>query len=320
MEESKISALAVQKKTFGETLKKIFPFLGLIVVILFFSIASQGKLLSKNSLTAVISDSFFIMIGSVGFVFVLTQGNLEFSIGGNVAVSCAVAVRAAMINPWLSIPAAVLTGIFIGAVNGFLHVKLHIDAFIATVAMRFVLLGAVVIILDYSIMQAPLSMMDWNNVPVKLVVMVLVVAAGYIIFEFTSFGKQNKAVGSNIEAARQSGVHVNLVKFVPFLIAGALCGLLGFFNLVKTGTASNQTGSAFFLDVLNAVLLGGMPLSGGAGSKYRAVVVGSLTAAFLTVGMTMLGIDSNSRQLINGLIFLVIVTLSFDRRSMPIIK
>ena len=150
--------------------------------------------------------------------------------------------------------------------------------------------------------------------------MIIVVIAGYIVYEFTVFGKQNKAVGSNIEAARQSGVRINVIKFVPFLIVGGLCGLLGFFNLVKTGTASNQTGSSFFLDVLNAVLLGGMPLSGGAGSKYRAVIIGSLTSAFLTVGMTMLGVDTFTRQLVSGFVFLVIVSLSFDRKGMPIIK
>jgi len=301
-------------------IKKIFPFVGLIVVIVFFQIASGGKLLAPASISAIISSVFFIMVGSVGFVFLLTQGNLEFSIGGNMAVSCAVAAWAAMVNPVLAIPAGIATGLLIGTVNGIMHVVFKIDAFIATVAMRFILMGVVVIVLNYGVLQAPLSMLDWNNNANKIIVMIIIVVIGYLIYEFTPFGKQNKAVGSNPEAARQSGVKVNLIKFVPFLITGALCGMLGFFNLVKTGTASNTTGGSFFLEVLNAVLLGGMPISGGAGSKYRAVVIGSLTSAFLTVGMTMLGVDSFDRQLINGVVFLVIVALSFDRRGMPIIK
>ena len=310
----------VNKLLNKETLKKIFPFAGLIFVIVFFQVMSNGRLLARASINAIISSVFFIMTGAVGFVFLLTQGNLEFSIGGNMAVSCVAAAWAAMINPWLAIPAAIATGLLIGFVNGIMHVVLKIDAFIATVAMRFILLGLVVIVLDYGVMAAPLSMLDWNNNTNKLIVMILVVSIGYIIYEFTTFGKQNKAVGSNAEAARQSGIKVNLIKFIPFLIVGGICGLLGFFNLVRTGAATNQTGSSFFLDVLNAVLLGGMPLSGGAGSKYRAVIIGSLTSSILTVGMTMLGVDTFTRQFVNGVVFLVIVSLSFDRRGMPIIK
>ena len=110
------------------------------------------------------------------------------------------------------------------------------------------------------------------------------------------------------------------IKFMPFVISGSLAGLLSFFSLIRTGTASTNTGSEMLMNVLNAVLLGGMPISGGANTKFRAVIIGSLTMTVLSNGMAMLGVDSYNRQLIKGIVFITAVALSADRRSTNIVK
>lgn len=301
-------------------LVKFFPLIMLIASVLLFYVLSNGKLLSKSSLKAIFNAAFFTMLTACGFIFPLTQGNLDLSISGMVAVICAVAVRFAKINPYLAIPASLITGLILGSVNGYLYVGLHIDAFIATVAMKFVLLGVVVIILDYTSFSAPLVMLNWDTMPLKITVLLICLVGMGLLYSSTVFGKQVKVAGCNPETAKQSGVNLKLVRFLPFVICGGMCGIVSFFYLVHTGTASNQTGASLFVDVLNAVLLGGLPISGGASSKFRAVILGSLTSAVLSVGMTMLGVDTFTRQMINGLLFLVIVAISFDRRSLAIIK
>jgi ribose/xylose/arabinose/galactoside ABC-type transport system permease subunit len=60
-------------------------------------------------------------------------------------------------------------------------------------------------------------MISWNTVALKLIVMFLVVCGGFVVFELTPFGKMGRAVGSNIEAARLSGVNITLIKFAPFI-------------------------------------------------------------------------------------------------------
>jgi ribose transport system permease protein len=150
--------------------------------------------------------------------------------------------------------------------------------------------------------------------------MLVVLLIGFIVFNFTEFGKIGRAVGSCEETARLSGVNVILVKFIPFVIMGALVGMLSFFSLIRTGIASNHTGDDLLMDVLNAVLLGGMPISGGASTKYRAVIIGSLTMTILTNGMAMLGVDSFDRQLIKGIVFLLAIALSFDRHNVIVNK
>lgn len=301
-------------------LKAITPFLGLLAVILFFQVFSDGRLLTARNLKTLLNELFFITIGAVGYAFLMSQGNLDFSIGSNMAVSCAVGAMVAQSNPLMALPAGILVGTLIGSINGLLYARLRISSFIATLAMQFILSGFVIIILKSGVIAAPLEMIAWNTIPLKLGVMLAVLAAGFVVFAFTEFGKIGRAVGSCEEAARLSGVNVTLVKFLPFAITGALVGMLSFFSLIRTGTASNHTGDDLLMDVLNAVLLGGMPLSGGASTKYRAVVIGSLTMTILANGMAMLGMGSFDRQLIKGVVFLVAIALSFDRRNVIVNK
>lgn len=301
-------------------LKQVFPFLGLVAIILLFQMLSQGRLLSPNNLKAVLNEGFFIIIGSVGYAFLMSQGNLDFSIGLTMAMCSAVTAIVSYHNPFLAILAGMLTGAVIGAINGIVHVVFKVSSIIATLSMQFILSGVVVFVLGNGVMPAPLGILKWNTVQLKLTVLSVVVVAGFLLFNHTKFGKNCRAIGANAQAAFQTGVNVKLTKFIPFVMMGVLMGTLSFFSLIRTGTASNHTGGEMLMNVLNAVLLGGMPISGGASAKYRAVIVGSVTMAFLTNGMAMIGVDTYSRQLIKGLVFLVAIALSFERKNMVIIK
>jgi ribose transport system permease protein len=297
-----------------------FPFIGLILVLFFFQIASGGRLFTARNLRTVLNEGFFIMIGSIGYGFVMTQGNLDFSIGPNIALSAATAVLLSGFNPVLGIAAGILVSTLVGLTNGLLHVYFRINAFVTTLAVQFILSGFLIFILGGGNIPAPLYMVSWNTISLKLIVLCVILTLGFIVFNFTPFGKQGQAVGANTQAAWLSGVNVWLVKTIPFVIMGFLCGILGFFSLIRTGTASNHTGGDMLMNVLNAVLLGGLPITGGASAKYRAVIIGSLTMSFLTNGMAMLGMDSFDRQLIKGFIFLITIALSFDRKNMAVIK
>lgn len=93
-----------------------------------------------------------------------------------------------------------------------------------------------------------------------------------------------------------------------------------FFTLVRACTASSKTGNAFEFDVLLAVLFGGMPLSGGWNVKFRAAIIGSVAMALLKSGMSLVGIDGLTQQVVQGIILIIVVAISFDRRSAAVIK
>ena len=85
-------------------------------------------------------------------------------------------------------------------------------------------------------------------------------------------------------------------------------------------TASSGTGNAFEFDVLLAVLFGGMPLSGGWTVRFRSAVIGAVAMAILKSGMSLTGIDGMVQQVVQGIILIVVVTLSFDRKNAAVIK
>lgn len=301
--------------------KNIFPFLGLITIIVGFGIATNGRLFSMINMKAMLNDGLYILLGSVGYLFILAQGHFDFSIGSIMGISCAVGcVAASQIGPAAAIPAALLTGSIVGLLNGFIVAHLNIGSFIATLATKFIMTGAVLVILNGSIMAVPLSMLAWFSNPLKIMLIIFFLIIGYLIFQYTTFGKYSRAIGSCRETARQTGISMKLYSMAPFIIMGCIAGLLGFLSLIRTGSATNQTGSSLMTNVLNACLLGGIPLSGGATVKFRGVVIGTLTMTLLSSGMTILGLNSVNQQFVKGIVFLVATGISFDRKNLKVIK
>lgn len=299
----------------------IFPFLGLILIVGIFTVLTQGRLFSSTSLRTTINDGLYILIGTIGFTFLFAMGNMDFSIGNNMGVSCAVAcIVAHGVNIYVAIPAAILTGMLIGLINGTIVVKTRIMSMIATLGMMFILQGTVLIILNGSVMQAPLSMMKLYTTPMKIALMLGFIIGGYVLFEMTVFGRIAKAIGASPEAVRQTGINADKYKVISFVLMGAIAGLLGFISLARTGSATNSTGSTLMFNVMNAALLGGVPMTGGPTTKFRGAILGALTISFMVTGMTLLRISAQNQQLIKGIIFLIAIGICFDRKNMKVIK
>jgi ribose transport system permease protein len=305
---------------FKALLKQLVPFLGLILVVILFEILSDGKLLSSRNMTLLLNQAFTLSLGAIGCAFVIAQGNLDFSLGGIVGISAALAAGAAGMSPVLSVIVAVAVGILIGIFNGSIHAFFGIPAFVVTLAVQFILRGLVVVATKAGTLPIPFSMYSIDNTGLKLSVLIIMFVAGYIVFEYTKVGKQSKALGSGIAAAAQSGVNVRKMKIVSFAIVGALSGLCGFFSLIRAGAASTATGQFFETDVMTALVLGGMPLSGGSSCRIKSAIIGSLILAVLTNGMVLWGINEHMQQLIKGCIFILAVWISLDKQAKEFVK
>jgi ribose transport system permease protein len=156
-------------------------------------------------------------------------------------------------------------------------------------------------------------MIDLENTYLKIAVFIIVFAVFYYTFNYTKLGKYCKVVGAGETAANFSGIPVKKIKILAFCISGLLCGLAAFLTILRTGAATAQTGNLFETDILTALVLGGMPLTGGTNSKMQSAVVGGLMLAILSNGLLLCGIDSTLQQGIKGIIFLAAVYISIDR-------
>ena len=302
-------------------LKAAIPYLGLVAVIIVFQIASKGVLLTPKNIKLLINQSFIIMIGGMGCSFVVAQGNLDFSIGGIVGVSAAVG---ALIGPAGGAPASAilgtLVGCAVGCVIGLLHVKFRVPAFIGTICMMFVLRGLTWVLNDFKSIAAPASFVKLDTLQNKIIIVVIVFIIIFILFEYTKLGKYSKAIGANPLAAEQSGVPVKKMKVIAYAISGLVAGMCGFLALVRTGTSNISTGVMFEVNVLTAMVLGGMSLSGGPNARMKAGVIGALMLAIITNGMTLWGLNDKWQSAVQGIILIGAVAISYDRKSSSVLN
>lgn len=294
-------------------------FIGLVLVAAVFQVLTDGRLLSARNMMNIFNNFFSIGLGSIGVMFLMSLGELDLSVGAILGFAATIGAMGAQLHTSWILPLCLLTGIGIGALNGILISRLKVESFIGTLAVSFIARGLTTYLLNGSA-GIPLSQRIYDKSEVKVVVFIIVAVLFFVLFHYTAFGKSCRAIGASKEAARQSGVAVKRVRAMAFVISGFLCGLAGFFSLVRTCTASSNTGNGFEFEVLLAVLFGGMPLSGGWTVKYRAAIVGSIAMAVMKNGMSLMGIDGLTQQIVQGIILIVVVAISFDRRNAVVIK
>lgn len=313
---------AISPEKSGFTKEKFlnnFAFFGLVLVVALFEILTQGRLLGQRNLMNIFNNFFSMAMCATMYSFVMALGELDLSVGAIVGFSAAMAAFSSEISATLILPVALLTGLFVGWLNGFATAYLRVESFIGTLAVSFIFRGLTTYFLNGSV-GIPIGMRAFDEDWVKITAILLVLVISWLLYERCAFGKHCRAVGASHEAARQSGVSVQMTRMIAFTLVGLVSGLVGFFTLVRACTASSKTGNAFEFDVLLAVLFGGMPLSGGWPVKFKAAIIGSLSMATLKSGMSLVGIDGLTQQVVQGFILITVVTISFDRRNAGVIK
>ena len=307
-------------KLSAKTVRSVVPFLGLIFIIVFFQIISGGKLLSQANLKTFANYAFQILVPACGALFLMTQGNLDYSMAGMVCVSAALGAKVSQTSILLAILVILGSSMLMGALNAGACVFLGVPSFIATLATSFVYTGLASVLLGGGALTANFAFKNADTLFNKYGAILIVLVVTFIVFTYTPFGKHCCALGAKKEVAHQSGVNVTLERVLPFVISGFSCGLLAIFTLVRTCSAATSSGSGTQINTMLALLLGGIPFSGGWTSKFRSVIVGGLIMAVVTNGLILINMGSESQQMIKGVLFIIAVALSFDRKNTAVLK
>jgi ribose transport system permease protein len=302
-----------------EIVNTIIPFTGLIFIIGFFAVVTKGNTISLSNLTNLVNQSFTLIIVAVAAVFVYAHGGIDMSVGavqGFVSVIIAMIALQGVLPGWTILPIGIGVGMFCGFCTGSIHVLIGVPAFVVSLCVNFICTGIVATACANSDIYLPYAKYGvWNNLLIKGVVLLAIIGIGFLAFEYTKVGKYLKAIGGNMNTAKQSGVVVKKYVVLAYTILGGTVGLIAFFALTRTGAVTAQTGSGLNLDVLTAIVLGGFPLVGGAKSRIRSAVVGALTVTVLSNGLTIWGVDPNYINGIQGILFLIIVAVSYERKK-----
>jgi ribose transport system permease protein len=273
-----------------------------------------------NSRKLILNQIYVVMISATGVFFIMTMGGLDFSQGSIMGIASIVVCMLSGKNMILAILGGILAGAVIGAFNAFFYVKRKIKSFIVTICTMFLFRGVIKYMASNSPVAASMKVYDYDTTAIKLGITAAVLIISFIVFRFTGFGIKLKAVGAGEKATKFAGVRTDRVKFLIYVLSGAITGLAAFVNIVKNGSATANVGSQLETQILIALVLGGMPISGGAKVRFENVIVGSLLYVVLTNGLIMMGLSTQMMQLIQGIIFLIFVAIFADRESLSVIK
>ena len=314
-EQSKLRAFLA-----GDTFKALLPLIGFVVIIVVLNILTHGKILTPKKLRLLLSQIYYPTIVATGVFFVMTLGSIDFTEGSTLGVASLVVSALSFINIPLAILGGILCGAAIGAINGFFHVKFKLQSFIVTICTMYLFRGVCAYFTTETAVPASAAIKALDNNGLKIGITVAVLVVAWFLFRFTRIGNDVKAVGSGETAARFSGVHTDRVKFLAFVCAGALTGLAAFVNVIKVGSITATAGNQLETQILISLVLGGLPITGGAKVRFSNIIVGTLMYAVLNSGLAILGYDPQTQQLIKGVIFLIFVALTIDRKALKVIK
>lgn len=302
------------------SMKNFIPYLGLILVYVIFTILTRGRLIEYNNLKTILEQCVLTITAGAGVIYVLSVGGLDLSQGSLLGIGSIAIASLSKVNVLLAVAAAVAVCGMIGCVNGVLNTKAKMPSFIVTICIMYIFRGLTGYITSSGALAVSAGIYALNTLPFKLTVLGILLAASYVLFHFTEFGDKIKAVGSGEIASWYSGINVDRIKILAFVLAGVAAGLAAFMNELRTGTATASTGSCFETDVLLALVIGGMPVSGGAKSRFSAIIIGAFIVAALGNGLVILGVGTEIQQLIRGLVFLGAVAVSVSREPGIILK
>ena len=291
----------------------------LILVLVFFS-ATVENFFSVRNMTNVLGQASLALTAGIGCAIVFISGEVDISIGSLLAT---IALPLIIImndtnSLLLGVGGALLFGLIIGMVNGYLVAYAGINSLIVTLGTMFIMRGGVYLytgqraIPDDASLDSFIALSDgrlFNIIPYSAVIAIVLLAAFGYMMQHRPFGRQIYAVGGNQEVARLAGYDVRRVKFICFIISALLATVAGVILAARVGSAQHTAGLNFEFQVVAATVLGGVSLAGGIGS-LTGMALGVLILQFLSNGLRGLGLPTEWQLVITGMI--IIAAVAFD--------
>ncbi len=312
-----------------DLIQKFAALAGLLALIVVFSMTNSAFFSLGNAMTVALQVTSIVYLG-IGATFVILTGGIDLSVGSVLALSGVVA--GLLVKAGLPVAPAMLLGIvgggLCGAVNGFCVTRLRLPPFIATLGMMLVARGIALQLTDARAVSGlgeafgvlgngalwRIEKLDeqgfpdvvFPGIPYPVLLMLGLAIAASVLLRRTTLGRHIHAVGSNGEAARLSGVHVDRVAMFAYVTSGALAGLAGCVLMSRLVTAQPNEGVMYELDAIAAAVIGGTSLIGGVGT-ISGTVIGAFVIGILRNGLNMNGVSSFTQQIIIGGVILVTV-------------
>jgi len=274
------------------------------------------KFASPLTMTYLLLDVTTLLLIALPMTMVMITGDIDLSVGSMVGLSSVIV--GLMVQAGQSIPVAGLVAIAVGALgglaNGLLVTRMQLPALAVTIGSMALYRGIAVGLLGTTAIttfprewtQLVKANIPGTPVPVVMILFAVLLAAFAVLLHFTPFGRGVYAIGRSKDAALFNGVNVDRTRVILFVLSGAVAALAGIYYTLRFGSARGDNATGLELQVIAAVVLGGVSVFGGRGALH-GVVAGVLLIGVLSSALRLSGVTSDVINIITGVLLVLSV-------------
>jgi ribose transport system permease protein len=299
------------------------PIFAFIVVVLLVNFASDRFLMAANLSNLSLQVSI-VAIVAIGATLVILTGGIDLSPGSTVALVCC--TLAILVKNWgLPLPVGILLvlllGVMLGFINGFLSTYGKIPSFIVTLATMSIYRGMAFLITNgtpiFSVSPQldPIFYGKFLGIPLPFYYVVILYAITAFFLRNTIPGRSIYALGGNESAARLTGIRVNRVRLLAYVLAGLMAAIAGVLQTAWLNSGSPNYGGELGLESIAAAVIGGASLTGGYGNML-ASLVGALTVAVVQNGLNLRAVPASWQEITIGTVIVLAVGLDMWRSTL----
>lgn len=276
----------------------------------------ENRFFRPTNLLNILSSACVSAIAGIGLTCIMSVGEMDFAAGTEMSMGCVLAVWILKVTPvqnyYLAILLTLLIMIVVGLVNAFLHIKIGMPAFIATMGTSYLINGI------NKMLTGGKSMLGIGNalapefnfigqkylfgwLPMPLVILIVIGTAVLLYTERTRSGKHLYAVGSNPKACKYMGINANKEKIKGFILCSVLCGCAGILQGSMVNGATASIGDSSMINSITVLMLGATFMKMGV-FNVPGTIVGAVLLAIVNNGLTMVGADSHIKSYVQGII------------------
>ena len=339
METKQVRKALLAGKLSDESFITLFM-VGVLVIVFGFACLLVPNFFRPQNIINLVTNNWFLVVIGIGVTFVLITGNFDMSVSGNIALTGVLSVYFCQavnvsLNPLanglglpypVAVALALLCAMCIGAINAFFIAKLKVPSIIVTLGTMILSRGVAQVITQGAQRNTSLpdsfGVLGSLNIPgtsirLAVLVMLILLAAAFVLEKKTVFGRRIYLIGANPEAARLSGINVERYLTALYILSALLAGIVGIFlaSELKEGLSSRATGFEF--DALVISLLGGVSIAGGFGSVLE-MFIGAIILSVVTTSATGMLLSPDWQFTLKGIVtFLAILAQRYalDRRK-----
>jgi ribose transport system permease protein len=283
----------------------------------------------------IIEASSVLGVMSIGLALVIIAGHMDLSVESVAALSAmavgivfctsGIGLGVTLTPEWLAVPVSLIlslaVGVAVGLVNGFLIVKVKMNAFIVTLASYIWVRGIVLAVSGGASAQGLAPAIRWFAIqrllglPLTAWIAILCFVVASFVMAKTKFGRHLIMIGGNENATFRAGIKVDRVLLTAFALAGGIAALAGWLLAIRTSGATANLGTGLLFNAFAAVVIGGVSLKGGVGA-LPGVYAGALLLASINTAINLMGLPPTSTQVIHGLLVLAAVLLDTFKQTL----